>query len=328
MTTLLLSPHNDDEALFASYICLREKPRVVVALDGSLKRHGPTPQQRAEESAAAMEVLGCEFEHLGFPVDLRDWEPIRERLAQEEPSRVWAPFPEPDGHRHHNALARTALSLWGAARVSFYTTYRLVDGWPVRTTTPEPIQPKPGWEELKRQALACYPSQAEQPGTAMHFERPLDEYEVPTLRLNLGGGLNPIDGFVNLDKTNGWLFESGLPDYPDGSVEAVTESHALMYVDEDVWPFVFGEIARVLRPGGTVRITEDAIGEPGSGRPVIRKRAKVATDTNLIMRHLYEAGLNPRKVEPNETYFVDRSLIQCNYGDPPDVTHVEATKPL
>lgn len=327
---VLLSPHNDDEALFASYVCLRYRPRVIVALDGGkpTRRWMADPETRVAESAAAMDVLGCEFDHLGFPVDIEDWSVVRERLREEisEPERVWAPLPELDGHRHHNRLAEAAVALW-PGRVSFYSTYHVdAKGWPNRSVVGEPVEVEDGWEELKRKALACYPSQSEAEGTAMHFERPLDEYVVRGLRLNLGGGLNPIPGYLNLDRSNGWKFEDGLFEYPDGSVEVVTESHSMMYVDERYWPFVLGEIARVLEPGGIARFTQDAIGAPGSTRPVIRPRAKVATSSETLLRHLAGVGLEGRVVEPDETSFVDRSPIQQNYGSPPDVFHVEAVK--
>lgn len=325
---VLLSPHNDDEALFASYVCLRHRPRVIVALDGGQgRRHMPEPAVRVAESAAAMDVLGCEFDHLGFPVTIEDWSPVKERLRElGEPDRVWAPLPELDGHRHHNRLAEIAVGLW-PGRVEFYSTYHVdAEGWPQRSIVGEPVAIDDGWEELKREALACYPSQSEAAGTAMHFERPLDEYLVSGLRLNLGGGLNPIAGYLNLDKSNGWKFEDGLFEYPDASVEVVTESHALMYVDARYWPFVLGEISRVLQPGGVARFTQDAIGAPGSGRPVIRPRAKVATSSETLLDLLAGAGLEGRVVAPDETSFADRSPIQTNYGDPPDVFHVEAVK--
>lgn len=145
-------------------------------------------------------------------------------------------------------------------------------------------------------------------------------------RLNLGGGINPIDGYENLDKKTGWRFEQGLRSYDDGSVEAITVSHVLMYVDIAEWPAAFAEMARVLEAGGILRITEDAIGAPGSSRPVIRTRARVATTAELVLEHMRAAGLDARLVAPDETGFVDGSLIQQNYGQPPDVFHAEAVK--
>lgn len=324
MTELFLSPHDDDQSLFASYVLFRYHPKVIVCLNGGRKKNYPLPATRAAESAAAMEISGCEFEHLGIQCDPPDWDAVEERLRQEDPDHVWAPFPEHGGHGHHNRVAEIAIWLW-PGRVSFYSTYTCDEsGWPTRSTdVGELVEPEPGWPELKRRALDCYATQIAQHGTRMHFERPLDETIVRTLRLNLGGGINPIPGFVNLDKSNGWMFEDGLAYYPDACVEAITVSHALMYVDVADWPFVFSEMARVLEPGGMIRITEDAIGGPGSRRPVIRPGAKVATTPELILDHLAGAGIDASLVKPDVSFFDDRSLIQQNYGSPPDVFHVE-----
>lgn len=327
---LLLSPHNDDEALFAAYAILRERPHVVTCLDGALKRHMRGPKQRVAESAAAMRVLGAAgYEHLGMPLDVQDWDVIRDQLAEHQPERVWAPLYEDGGHRHHNLLAMTAIRLW-PGKVDFYSTYRVdEDNWPHRSDLGDcfHVETADGWEEIKREALDCYVSQIEQDGTRMHFERDLDEWEVPGLRLNLGGGINPVQGCINLDKSTGWTFETGLHQFPNGSVEAITESHALMYVSPAHWPFVFGEFARVLKPGGMIRITQDAIGAPGSNRPVIRPGAKLATSASIVLEHLAAAGINAQVVDPDETGFTDRTLIQQNYGSPPDVFHVEGVKP-
>lgn len=325
---LLLSPHNDDEALFASYVCLRDRPMVITCIDGGRKRHYATVEARVQESAAAMKVLGCEHRHLWVSVEKIDWEGVERRLNMiviEQPERVWAPLPEPTGHLHHNRVAEVALRMW-PGRVSFYSTYHMVEEWPVRSEHGVEAQVEDGWPALKREALACYPSQATAEGTSMHFQRPLFEYTLERIRLNLGGGLNPIPGYVNLDKSNGWQFEDGLQAYPDGSVEAITISHTLMYVPISEWPAVFAELARVLKPGGVVRVTEDAIGQPGSTRPVIRPRAEVATTPALILDYLTSVGLRAQVVDADATAFGDSSLIQQNYGSPPDVFHAEAVK--
>jgi LmbE family N-acetylglucosaminyl deacetylase len=334
VTELLLSPHNDDAALFASYVCLRHRPKVIDCILGARKKLYPLPEERVAESAAAMGILGCEFEQLPVEVDV-DWAELEQLLraatAGENFERVWAPLPEIGGHRHHNRLGLLAVKIWGA-RVSFYATYTCDDaGKPTKSTVGEPVAVEAGWPELKRQALDCYRTQIERSGTAMHFEAPLDEYTVPSVRLNLGGGLNAIPGFVNLDKSLdrglGWSFEDGLGQFPDESVDAITESHALMYVPAGRWPFVFDEIARVLVPGGTVRMTHDAIGAAGSRRPAIRPGAAVATSAELVLWHLDRAGIPGRLVNQDETGFDDASLIQQNYGRQPDVFHVEAVKP-
>lgn len=83
------------------------------------------------------------------------------------------------------------------------------------------------------------------------------------LLLNLGCGnpdalsWHPMPGCVNLDKSLGWRFEEGLREFADASVDGITISHALMYLDGARWPTFLAECARVLAPGGVLRITED-----------------------------------------------------------------------
>lgn len=325
---LLLSPHNDDEALFASYLCLEHRPLVLTCLDGGRKAHFAPVEVRVQESQAAMAVLGCPYEHLWVPLDPTDWEGVERRILMHctDPERVWAPFPEANGHRHHNHLGELATRMW-PGRVSFYTTYGQDENGVHRTQVGEPVPRTTGWDELKRQALACYASQIAAEGTAMHFERPLDEWVVPTLRLNLGGEINRIPGYVNMDVSYGWKFEHGLGMWGTGSVEAITESHSLMYVAPEDWPAAFAEMARVLQPGGYIRLTHDAIGVYGSTRRHIRPGAALETIPELVVEHLEAAGIPARVVVPEETGFRDRSLIQQNYGQPPDVFHVEGRKP-
>lgn len=325
---LLLSPHNDDEALFASYLCLQHRPLVLTALDGGRRAHFATPETRVQESMAAMAVLGCEYDHLWVPMEQPvSWESVERRIQMHctDPEWVWAPFPEANGHRHHNHLGELATRMW-PGRVSFYTTYSVVDDVVTRTVVGEPLPRTYGWDELKRQALACYPSQLK-PGTQMHFDAALDEYVVPTLRLNLGGEINRIPGYVDMDVSYGWKFEDGLGMWGTGSVEAITESHSLMYVAPEDWEAAFAEMVRVLQPGGFIRITQDDIGGPGSTRRHIRPGAAVETNPELVLHHLAQAGIDARVVAPDETSFRDRTLIQQNYGQPPDVFHVEGQKP-
>lgn len=146
------------------------------------------------------------------------------------------------------------------------------------------------------------------------------------MKLNLGSGARPLDGFDNLDLENGWRFQDGLP-YPDGSVEGVTISHALMYVPLDEWPPVFTEIARVLAPGGVVRVTEDATDDPSSSRNGGFPGAVTLTSSWLVLQHLTAAGLHAAQVRSDQTFFEDRSLVQQHHGRSPKVFHVEGVKP-
>ena len=155
------------------------------------------------------------------------------------------------------------------------------------------------------------------------------------LRLNLGCGTpntrscHPIDGMVNLDKSIGWRFEDGLGDFLDGSVAGITVSHSLMYVPEADWPAAFAEFARVLRPGGVIRITEDSACNPISGRFGGWKGSQPAvtfTSPELVVAHLQRAGLAASVVGPAETSFHDSSLCQAQHGAPPDVFFVEGQR--
>lgn len=137
------------------------------------------------------------------------------------------------------------------------------------------------------------------------------------MRLNLGSGIYTIPGFENLDKTTGWTFESGLGQYPDSSVEGISVSHALMYVHIDDWPYVFDEFARVLQPAGVLRIQEDSTADPASPRYGGYHDAVTLTTPELVRDFMEDVGLSVFDVGPDETWFIDRSLIQKLHQGPP-----------
>lgn len=154
-------------------------------------------------------------------------------------------------------------------------------------------------------------------------------------RLNLGCGVqgtdmwHPLKGFVNLDASMGWRFEDGLPEFPDGTVYGITVSHVLMYVQESEWPRIFSEIARVLAPGGVLRITEDDTVAAGSSRRGGWRGSDPAitlTDPAKLRRYMERAGLLVRDVKPQESHYRDLSLCQAYHGDPPDVFHIEGIR--
>ncbi len=159
-------------------------------------------------------------------------------------------------------------------------------------------------------------------------------YEAP-LRLNLGCGTqgtrswHPMPKLVNLDKSMGWRFEDGLPDFLDGSVAGITISHALMYVPEQYWPLVFSEFARVLAPGGVVRITEDDATDPKSSRVGGWKGSDPAvtlTDPAMVRKYLERAGFTAYEVTRDESLYPDASLCQAQHGEAPDVFFIEGVR--
>lgn len=156
------------------------------------------------------------------------------------------------------------------------------------------------------------------------------------LLLNLGCGTpgarswHPIAGCVNLDRSMGWMFEDGLPQYEDASVDGITVSHALMYVADADWPAFVLECRRVLTPHGVLRITEDDTTHPGSGRRGGWRGSEPAvtlTDAAYVRAHLERWGFDVFDVGPRETRYRDHTLVQQQHGDPPDVFFLEAVKP-
>ena len=109
----------------------------------------------------------------GFPDHAPDWGLVKEALQTlGDPTRVWAPFPEPGGHQHHNVIGSLAGALW--PQTIYYSTYTHARG---KTTTGTRVQPRGGWVERKREAMACYVSQATHPRCAVAFsEWAIDEY--------------------------------------------------------------------------------------------------------------------------------------------------------
>ena len=147
------------------------------------------------------------------------------------------------------------------------------------------------------------------------------------MKLNLGCGPRVLDGFVNLDLTDGWMFEDGLS-YEDGGVEAITISHALYLLPLEHWPAAFAEFARVLEPGGILRVTEDATDDRASERYGGFHDAVTLTSVGLVMTHMELAGLKRvSPVPPWHSGFRDESLIQQHHGKPPKIFHVEGVKP-
>ncbi len=178
---LLLSPHHDDETLFASFICQIHRPLVVTVLQ-SVKQeaNGITNEQRKAETFIATQILGCKWQQWPEGDHMPDWEAVRAMMvnyaAPPEPwTHVFAPWPEPPkGHEHHDVIGQLALDVFGRELVTFYTTYRFGAG---RQTNGEPV-PYTGEMLLnKLRALACYESQIMR-GPRRFFAMPLDEYVV------------------------------------------------------------------------------------------------------------------------------------------------------
>jgi predicted SAM-dependent methyltransferase len=77
------------------------------------------------------------------------------------------------------------------------------------------------------------------------------------LRLQIGGGGNPLPGWLNSDLIAGEIhldLRRRLP-LPDGSVEFVFGEHVIEHLPEPAGARLLRELHRVIRPGGVVRLT-------------------------------------------------------------------------
>lgn len=179
MSSVLLAPHADDETLFASFICLRERPHVVICLDDG--------EERWEEAARATALLGCTAERWTVPAANPDWSELEWMIAALPAMYDWCYAPSYNFERNGHHEGRKPPTGWGVLqhdmigwlarkhfgeRVTHYTTYLRWHG----RETGESVEPEPEWVVRKLQALACYRSQIADPATRPHFLGPLTEY--------------------------------------------------------------------------------------------------------------------------------------------------------
>jgi LmbE family N-acetylglucosaminyl deacetylase len=167
---LLLSPHNDDECLFAAYTLMREKPLVIVVTDSDAHlAEGITAHQRREESRRACELLGVPVVFLGMKDGTLEQQKadLQRRLqpfASQPWSHVYAPAIQ-GGHKDHDALGEVVSTMFST--VSYYATYAAGE---LFSPAGREIEPTPEEVERKSKALDCYPSQIRLARTQSRFD--------------------------------------------------------------------------------------------------------------------------------------------------------------
>lgn len=149
------------------------------------------------------------------------------------------------------------------------------------------------------------------------------------IKLNLGCKRRKLSGFDNLDKIYGWLFQDGLPQYADGTVDGITISHAIMFLTVPELKTFMKEAWRVLKTGGVIRITEDDTENPSSdmyGTGCIASGPRCLTGPKMMREILEEAGFKAYDVDRKTTHFYDESLMQAYRGGPPKRFFIEGVK--
>ncbi len=265
----LISPHDDDSALFAALTCIREQPTVVVVADSHVQpargEKGCSAATRAAETEAAHEVLGCQTHRLGMGDDHLTLEGLEHEfsyLANAE--TVYVPVLE-GGHPQHDLVSLAAARVFGIDNLRCYSTYsklsqyRDVDLQPVGTTEIEWTRPE---YQQKLRALMCYESQMRV--NPMHFRavEGRSEWLSGYKRLHLGCGDRIWPGWMNVDRN----IPRGVnhPDlrrcdiaadpfpFDDSTFDYVFSEDLLEHLPPDRRVAVMNEINRVLVPNGVM----------------------------------------------------------------------------
>ena len=163
---LLLTPHADDEVLFAAFTMLRHRPRVAICFPSG-RDYGDTEVRLAESQAAAA-ILGAGPVEQWGGQDLEA--KMREIDARVKPAQVFAPDITAS-HPEHRAVAAAAAKVF-ANRVRWFHTYD--ERGKVRMGDPVAFQQE--WLAKKREALACFATQLAHPRARKFFEEDLTEY--------------------------------------------------------------------------------------------------------------------------------------------------------
>lgn len=267
MTSLLLSPHDDDSALFAAFTCLRERPTVVVVADSYVQpargEVGCSAEERAQETARAHEILGCQVQRLGLRDDDLTLDQVVKALHRlSQPDCVYVPALE-GGHPHHDMVAVAAAMVFGPSRLRCYSTYSRLSQYmgadlqPVGTTEIAAVE---GESEtlLKMRALRCYASQIRV--NLPHFQAVTgrSEWLSGYRRLHLGCGDQVKAGWSNVDRYSssaGVIECDVVQDYltdqiPFSSQDYVFSEDFLEHVPPEKRVKVINQIWQVLVPGG------------------------------------------------------------------------------
>lgn len=165
---ILIASHNDDEALFASFICMREKPLVIIATESHIQSErgdvGCTAEIRRQETIDAMKIAGCPVVFLGIKDTELSEEILRERLKAFRPGVVYIPAAQ-GGNQQHDLVNKVCIELFGD-KCKQYMGYSKTELYTKGSVEIKPTQVE---LEMKNQMLNCYRSQIALESTYPHF---------------------------------------------------------------------------------------------------------------------------------------------------------------
>lgn len=166
---IFLSVHNDDEALFAAFTLIREKPLVIIITDSHIQPErgdlGCSAEIRRQETIEAMAIAGCPVVFLGIKDTELTEDILIQRLNPFNPERIYIPAIQ-GGNAQHDLVGKVGMQLF-PDRCERYTTYTKTE---LYTTGKWEVKPKGDELEIKNRMLDCYKSQLELPSTRPHFD--------------------------------------------------------------------------------------------------------------------------------------------------------------
>jgi len=170
MRYILLAPHPDDEALFASFIVMRYKPRVVVVTNGDANPSIP-PEMRMSESIMGMDAIGShvEFLELSESTPENEFKDALQSFVGPLDGTFFAPYKQ-GGHRHHDWVYDVVSYCKRSA--IYYSTYSKQSLKPQGQLAIIPTEDEIKFKDL---ALSKYESQLKL--NREHFEAVRGEYE-------------------------------------------------------------------------------------------------------------------------------------------------------
>ncbi len=157
-------------------------------------------------------------------------------------------------------------------------------------------------------------------------------------KVHIGCGANLIPGWQNLDTDAPGAIKWSCPDrlpYADNAVDAIYSEHFWEHVPLDQGEFLLRECARVLKPGGVIRISTPDLAVlvamyntkniryasvvgfmPNSPADLLNQGMRLwghqyIYDEEELTRLFKQAGINPTRRKPGQSAYCELQLMEC-----------------